>query len=82
MLGDEYTDQITGFRGRAIARTEFIVGCNQVGLVPPVTADKPYEVKDATWFDEERLLDSAAQPVIVRSVEERIGGPSIGPRCH
>ena len=55
-LGKEYVDPITGFKGMAVAKTEWLYGCTRVGLQGPV--NKEGLVPDAQWFDELQLLDS------------------------
>ena len=53
VLGKEYTDSITGFKGVAMARTEFLTGCVQVLLQPK--ALKSGAIQAAEWFDEQRI---------------------------
>ena len=52
-LGTRARDRITGFEGRVTGRCEYITGCNQVLLAPPVGANG--EAREAHWFDEQRL---------------------------
>lgn len=60
-LGARARDGITGFEGRVTGRCEYITGCNQVLLAPPV--GEKGEARDAHWFDEQRvvLLDDGAR---------------------
>ena len=52
-LGDTVADNITGFSGIAIARTDWLTGCVRFGLQSKELKDgKPIEVE---WFDESRL---------------------------
>lgn len=53
VLGGQYKDIITNFTGVATGFTEYISGCNQVLLVPPVKDDGSYV--DGMWFDVQRL---------------------------
>jgi hypothetical protein len=53
VLGKEYTDSITGFKGVAMARTEFLTGCVHVLLQPK--ALKNGAIQAAEWFDEQRV---------------------------
>jgi hypothetical protein len=52
-LGRECTDQITGFRGVANGRCEYLSGCTQILLVPCV--DKDGKLPESHWLDEQRL---------------------------
>ena len=52
-LGSTVKDSITGFRGIATGRCEYISGCNQV-LVQPEVNEKG-DFVEARWLDEQRL---------------------------
>lgn len=52
-LGASYQDRVTGFKGIAVGRVEYLTGCNQVLLVPKVGADGAH--RDSHWFDEQRV---------------------------
>ena len=52
-LGQEVRDVITGFRGIATGRCNYISGCEQV-LVQPTMKDDG-TVPDARWYDDQRL---------------------------
>ena len=53
-LGDQVKDRLTGFKGTAVARAEYLYGCVWVCVVPEELHDgKPV---DDVWFDEERLI--------------------------
>ena len=54
MLGFEYRDQITGFQGICVGFAQYISGCHQALLVPPVDANGAY--RDGQWFDAQRLV--------------------------
>lgn len=60
-LGDRAKDVITGFVGLVTGRCEYLTGCAQFLLQPPVkeNGDKP----DAHWFDETRIEIMARQAV-------------------
>lgn len=62
-LGTTMKDKITGFKGVAVAYTQYITGCNQVLLQPPVKKDGGYE--DSCWFDEQRCEPVKAKKVIL-----------------
>lgn len=52
-LGRTYKDRISGFQGVATGHCEYISGCNQTLLQPPLTeGGKPV---DSHWFDDQRL---------------------------
>lgn len=63
-LGDVLKDQITGFKGVAICRTDWLNGCTRVTIQPQDLKDgKPIE---AQTFDVEQLeLVKSAKPVRV-----------------
>lgn len=52
-LGDRVRDTLTGFTGVVTARAEYLTGCNQCLVLPQ--AEKTNELKEAVWFDVERL---------------------------
>lgn len=52
-LGNEARDRITGFSGIVTSRAEYLTGCTQYGLTPPVGGDG--QVRPSEWFDEGRI---------------------------
>ena len=52
-LGDKVKDPITGFKGVAVSRTEYLYGCIRIGVQGPV--DKNGNVTDWAHFDEPQL---------------------------
>jgi hypothetical protein len=52
-LGVKLRDKVTGFTGIATAYIEYINGCKQYALAPPV--DKDGKIQDSIYFDEQRL---------------------------
>ena len=52
-LGAELEDVVSGFRGIATGRAEYLTGCTQYCLVPKVDAEG--KVRAGEWFDEQRL---------------------------
>ena len=56
-LGKTYYDKVTKFKGVATGHVKYITGCNQVLLNPEV--DKDGKLRDAGWFDEQRLVEHA-----------------------
>lgn len=53
IMGKTATDKISGFKGVVTAYAQYISGCNQCLLSPPVDGDGKYQSGD--WFDEQRL---------------------------
>jgi hypothetical protein len=53
-LGDEVKDEVTGFQGIAVARTEWLHGCKRIVIQPPLGKDE--ELKDSATFDEPQLV--------------------------
>ncbi|RAI42649.1 hypothetical protein [Rhodoplanes roseus] len=62
-LGEPVKDSITGFEGVATGRAEYITGCSQVLVAPPV--DDKGCFRDAHWIDEQRLEPTHAQRVVL-----------------
>ena len=61
-LGNVYKDSITGFKGVATAKTEYLNGCVSVLLVPQ-TLDKSGDLLESHWFDIQRLIDDSSLEV-------------------
>lgn len=53
-FGDKVQDSITGFVGTVTGRTEYITGCDQYLVQPPVKADSG-DFVEARWIDVDRL---------------------------
>lgn len=53
LFGLQGQDKITGFAGVITGHIEYISGCNQLLLVPPV--DKEGKKREGEWFDEQRI---------------------------
>jgi hypothetical protein len=77
-LGDECRDTVTGFKGVAIVRSEYISGCARVGLQPPV--DKDGKIPDAMHFDEPML--EVLIPKLFADLPSNKGGPRPAPSQH
>ncbi len=54
ILGETYTDVVTGYKGVAVCRTEWMEGCFRIGLQGKVKKDG--EIPDMLTFDEPQLL--------------------------
>lgn len=52
-LGWTAKDKITGFQGVVTGRAEYLTGCNQLLVVPPLGADG--SPREPHWYDEQRL---------------------------
>ena len=52
-LGHRAKDRITGFVGVVVGIVDYISGCNQALLVPPVDPDG--KLRTGEWFDVQRL---------------------------
>lgn len=53
LIGRLVKDKITGFSGRVTGYVQYITGCNQALVAPPI--DKDGKGVSAAWFDEQRL---------------------------
>lgn len=62
-LGKKYGDKITKFVGVATGRCIYLSGCNQILLTP--TIDKDGKIKDAHWFDEQRLEQIGDEEIVL-----------------
>ncbi len=72
VLGQEYKDPVTGFKGIAVAATTFLHGCRRIGLQPPV--DKDGDIRDSQYFDEPQLV-STKKPPLPKDEKRDRGGP-------
>ena len=70
-FGKEYRDHISGFVGKCTGFCRYISGCDQVLLSPPV--DKDGKHQEGMWFDDDRLIDVAAETRAQRTSTK--GGP-------
>jgi len=52
-LGDKVRDKISGLEGIITSRIEFLNGCVQYGIQPPVTPDGT--MQEVEYIDEEQL---------------------------
>lgn len=51
-LGTEVRDTLTGFKGIAVSRTEYLYGCVRIGVQPK---GKPDQAPEPKYFDEPSL---------------------------
>jgi hypothetical protein len=68
--GALYRDKITGFKGIVTARVQYITGCDQALVVPPVGKDG--KMGEGQWIDESRLDRVGTSQVVLRNIELRI----------
>ncbi len=62
-LGQKVRDRITGFTGVVTGRTEYITGCEQLLVQPPIKEDGSFV--DPRWFDVDRLLVVVEKPTLI-----------------
>lgn len=76
-LGDKVRDQITGYEGIAVARTDWLHGCARI-TVQPDALDDTGKIRDAVTFDELQLtvIETAKAAVGDRNT----GGPRPEPQ--
>ncbi len=60
-LGQTVKDKITGFSGIVTGRVEYLTGCNQLLVAPPVKDDGGF--RDSQWFDEQRVDVLGTTPI-------------------
>ena len=53
-LGAKVKDSITGFSGTVTGRVEYLTGCAQYVIQPPLNAKGDFV--DGRWMDEDRLV--------------------------
>ena len=53
-FGDKVRDEITGYEGLTTGFTDYISGCAQYLVQPPVK-EEDGTWRDSKWFDEDRL---------------------------
>jgi hypothetical protein len=68
-LGWKVKDMITGFIGTATARVEYITGCDQILVAPPV--DEAGKHVDALYFDVNRLEVVSKERVELDTSEDK-----------
>lgn len=76
-LGQKVKDKITGFTGIAVAKAEYLTGCTQIGISPPMGKDG--KLGESMYFDWTRLevLDSKPIEIISDQTPKKdIGGPN------
>lgn len=56
-LGDRVKDDISGFEGIAVARSEYLYGCVRVCVEPMALHEG--RLIESQWFDEQRLTKTS-----------------------
>jgi hypothetical protein len=77
VLGREVKDIITGFKGIAVAKIEYLTGCNQYEIKPQV--DKDGKMVDPRWLDESQVevIGEGIRKAILKKLESVTeGGPN------
>lgn len=77
-LGSIVRCKVTGFKGTAIARLEYLNGCVQYGI-KPVVDKKTGKMEDAQYIDSQQL---EVVGVGISVKPERTGGPSTDAPKH
>lgn len=76
---DRLKDQVSGFTGVVLGRTEYSTGCKHYGLAAEAV-NKEGTVPDWQWFDETRLLKVGQKTIeATTAVQSKRGGPSPNP---
>ena len=71
-LGREVKDRVTGFRGIAVARSAYLLGCNRILVQPKVGKDMA--IPDALSFDEPDL-EVVGNGILPKPEPGKNGGP-------
>lgn len=75
-LGSKAKDKVTGFEGIVTAEVNYLTGCAQYCLVPPISSDG--KIPDSHYFDGARLEVLQEDAVVPETVQENgnPGGPN------
>lgn len=78
-LGSKCRDKLTGFAGIAVARTQWLYGCERY-TIQPEKLDKDGKVLDTVTFDEPQLeVVGAPSAKAQRKAASEPGGPRPAP---
>ncbi len=80
-LGKFYCDRVTGFKGMAVSKTEYLEGCERFAIQPKV--DKDGKLPQSEYFDEPRLAEIDGKSYYddsLSSDQPDPGGPQPAPR--
>jgi len=75
-LGDAVRDKVSGFKGIATSKTEFLNGCIQYDVIPKVGKDN--KIPEGVAIDENSLeiIKKKSKPRAKKEKEESNGGPN------
>lgn len=79
-LGCTVKDKITGFEGVVTGIVDYLSGCNQALVVPKV--DKDGKLRDAHWFDVQRLTVADAELMTHRQLHRSLQPGRRSQRMH
>ena len=76
-MGEKVCDVITGFKGRIVAKCQYINGCDQCLVKPSIGEDGKMPVGE--WIDDQQLelQKTRKSPKAVGSMSQRGGGGGI-----
>ena len=78
-LGSRVKDTLTGFKGIATGRTEWLYGCARIGVEAETTKEK--KPGDTFWFDEQRVeVIKEMGPRVSKNNSATSGGPQADPK--
>ena len=78
-LGDEVVDQVTGFKGIAVARTVWLSGCIRI-TIQPKGVDKDGKTFNTEGFDQEQL--KVLKKNVIAARPPLTNGPMPEPQRH
>jgi hypothetical protein len=70
-LGDKVKDTVTGFTGIAVARVNWLHGCDRI-IIQPAGTDKDGKIFESQHFDEPQVI--VLQPKKVKEGNHSTGG--------
>lgn len=72
-LGDEVKDKVSGFKGIAVCKHDYLNGCSRFSIQPPV--DKDGKLPDTATFDEPQLELVEKEKAEAETGSNKTGGP-------
>lgn len=76
-LGDRVKDSISGFKGIAYGRTDWLNGCSRIGIAPEKLTKEGKQI-DIEWFDINQVKVVKTKQALAQKKER--GGPMNDPR--
>lgn len=70
--GVEVKDKVTGFTGKITGRVEYLTGCNQYIVQPPIKNDG--EFTSGIWLDEHRLEQIGTAKIVLDEAKTKGAG--------